>query len=74
MVSKGIVRVKEKGLYENGSMANMIKSFSIFSIDWPQLPPLPTNDDSEDSDDSEPDDSMEDSRPRYNLILSIVIK
>ena len=47
----------------------MIKDFFQFSIDWPQLPPLPTNDDNEDSDDSEPDDSMEDSRPRYNFIL-----
>ena len=44
-----------------------IKRFII--SDWPQLLPLPNHDEPDEIEDSDPDDSMEDSKPRYVLIL-----
>ena len=45
----------------------LIKRFII--SDWPQLLPLPNHDEPDEIEDSDPDDSMEDSKPRYVLIL-----
>ena len=41
--------------------------------DWPQLPPLTNHEESDESEDSEPDDSIEDNKPRQAIFLNLII-
>ena len=38
-------------------------------LDWPQLPPLPNHEESDESEDAEPDDLIEDNKPRQVIHL-----